>query len=387
MKMCISKTLILLLTSFFPTLTTAESPHVRVEANTSFWWTIHEQVENGLLQAGSKEHAADQASGFNFKQGRVSFVFISPDRRIEALLKIRLEERADIIDFWGAYHVTPWLRVSIGQMKIPSTGEVLTQDHLLDFISRTTFGQNLGDFSLSRTPYISSIMAVKSYNRDLGIALKGTLPEKKNPLLNYFFMVSNGIGANKYIGGKESSEFIYTNKIGDFYYGLRVEAMIHPWVTIGVHGSLNKHDNIAIDARGPVYDLDRKVWTTDVAAHLPWNQKVYAFYGDGNMDDFVEAQHYRFNYDGWGLWTLLTLFDKRVEFGLRYDRFMTEFNKDGNETTQKNVTFGLNFRPEEYLRFQLNYIDKKTENDFEPDFDDNILFINTQFFFSTWLVQ
>ena len=384
MKMIVTVLITLLLT---PIAVTAERPVVSIEANTSFWWTMHEQVENGLLQEGSKDAAADEASGFNFKQGRTALVFESPDGKIEALLRVRLEERTDIIDFWGAYRASPWLRISIGQMKIPSTAEVLTRDHKLDFISRTTFGKYVGDYSLSRTPYISSIMAVKSYNRDLGIALKGKCPLGKTSSLSYFLMVSNGIGANKYIGGRESSEFLYTNTFGDFYYGLRLEMKPVSWITLGSHASLNKHENIALGDRGPVYDTDRTVWTADVNAHLPWGQKIYAFYGDGDMADFIEAQEYRFDFKGWGFWTLKLIYCKKIEVGLRYDSFTTEFNKDGNETTQSHWTLGINYSLDKYLRLQLNYTDKETKNDFEPDIADNILFLNVQFLFDASLVQ
>ena len=120
----------------FPVVVLGAVPSVGIEATTSFWWTILEEVENGLLQSGSRDPAADVASGFNFKQGRLAFRFIAPGDKLEALIRIRLEERTDVLDFWGAYQATPWLNASIGQMKIPSTHEVLTKDDKLDFVSK-----------------------------------------------------------------------------------------------------------------------------------------------------------------------------------------------------------------------------------------------------------
>ena len=364
-----------------------ETPKVGVEANTSFWWTVFEQVENGLVQSGSEDPAADEASGFSFRQGRVAFHFESPEGSVEALLRIRLEERTDIIDFWGTYHAAPWLSMSIGQMKIPSTAEVLTQDHMLDFVSRTTFGRNVGDYALSRTPYISSIMAATSYNRDFGIALEGRLMQEEAPSLRYFLMIGNGIGANRYIGGRESDEFLYTNEFGHFYYGLRLEMTPVPWSTFGAHCSLNKHDNVALDERGPVFDIDRTVWTADCRVTFPWKQRIVCFYGKGGMDDFWDAHRYQFDYDGWGLWTLRPFLRNSIELGLRYDTFTTEFNRDGNETTQRNWTVGVNASPHEHLRLQLNYVAKQTVNDFEPDVEDNILYLNVQFLFHARLVE
>jgi hypothetical protein len=365
----------------------AEFPRIGIEANTSFWWIVAEEVENGLLQAGSLDAAADQASGFNFTQGRLAFSFESPSGRVEAFIRLRLEERTDVIDFWGSYHAAPWLALSVGQMKIPSTAEVLAPDHGIDFITRTTLGRNVGDYALCRTPYISSVMAVKSYDRDLGIAFRGSYPGGDAPLIGYFLMVSNGIGANNYIGGGESKEFLYTNRFGDFYYGMRIESRPVRWMTIGAHASRNRHDDAALGERGPVYDIDRTVWTTDAEARLPWGQRIDGFYGKGRMDDFLESQRYRFDYSGWGVWAIQPLFEDRLELCLRYDAFTTEFNEDGDETIQENWTVGLNYKPEKYLRLQMNYMHKETANEFEPDLDDDILFLNIQFLFDALLTR
>jgi len=363
----------------------AEGPKAWIEADTSFWWTINEQVENGVIQSGSGDAAADTASGFNFKQGRLGFLIQSPDGKVEGLIRIRLEERTDIIDFWGAYHFAPWASVYVGQMKVPSTAEVLAPDHLTDFISRTTFGQNVGDYALSRTPYISSFMAVKSYNRDMGVALKGTLPDRNDPRFTYFLMVSNGIGSNNYIGGRESSEFLYTNEFGDYFYGVRLEGRPWSFLTVGAHYSTNSHDNVLIQDKKTVVDLRREVWSADTELRFPFGLRVAGFYGQGTMDDFFNSQSYRFDYGGWGAWAIQSLLDNRLELGLRYDSFTAEFQEDGNETAQNHWTYGVNWMPNPYLRLQLNYEWKDTVNEFTSDLDDDILYMNIQFLFDVAL--
>ncbi len=365
----------------------AEVPSTSIEANTSFWWVLDEQAENGLRQGGSGDEAADRASGFNFRQGRLAFSFKSPGGRVETLLRLRLEERTDIIDFWGGYHPSNSLGLYIGQMKIPSTAEVLTEDHALDFISRSTFGLNVCDYSLSRTPYISSVMASKSYDRDLGLAVKGTVPCPGEAVLDYFIMVGNGIGANKYIGGGESDEFIYTNEFGDYYYGLRIELIPSNGLSLGGHVSSNSHADMALDKRGPVFDIDRGVWSFDIGARLPWKQRLNGFYGSGVMKDYWDSIAYRFEYTGWGLWTMQPLFDDRIELGIRYDFFSTDFYSSGSRTDQKNWTFGANYSPEKYIRIQLNYVVKDNVDEFEPDTDDNILFMNFQFLFDAHITE
>lgn len=356
----------------------------RIEASTSFWWTIREEVENGLHQAGSLDPADDTASGFNFRQGRLGLIFAVPDSRIAGLLRIRLEERTDVIDFWGAYRAASWLSISIGQMKIPATAEVLAPDHRNDFISRTTFGRYLGDYALARTPYISSIMAAKSYQRDVGIALRGAVAPRsgsETPVLDYFLMIGNGFGGNRYVGGGQSSEFVYTNEFGEFYYGARLEVRPRQTIAIGAHGSLNRHTDIALDARGPVFDLDRRVATINCALDLPRGLRAGGFYGSGRMEDYWSRQAYRYDYSGWAGWLLANPI-ARLELALRYDVMTTEFHQNGNRTRQRNWTCGVNYRPEPALRLQLNYLAKETVDGFEPDLADNLLYLNVQFEFS-----
>ena len=344
------------------------STSVTIEATTSFSWIIHEQVENGLLQAGSSDPADDGA--------------------IEGLIRLRLEERTDIIDFWGLYRPAPGLAIAIGQMKVPSTGEVLLPDDRLDFITRTTFGRILCDYSLLRTSYISPVMAAKSYNRDLGLAMHTEWPAR-NPHVRGFFMAGNGLGAGRYIGGSESDEFLHTNSFGELYYGTRLEARplrrpapVVEDLVLGAHGSLNRHDDVALDARGPVFDIDRGAWSADLDAALSWGQRIYGFFGSGEMDDDWGTARYRFRYSGWGLSTLWKPDAWPLEFGVRYDEFTGRYRQVEDETTEQHWTFGLNWQPRVPLRLQLNYVAKESVSEADPDLDDNILYINVQFTFA-----
>ena len=46
-----------------------------VETDMSLWWVVYEESENGIIQAGSLDEAAQATSGFNIKQGRVVFYY------------------------------------------------------------------------------------------------------------------------------------------------------------------------------------------------------------------------------------------------------------------------------------------------------------------------
>jgi len=367
-----------------PAPATPETPEPLLEigASMSTWVLLHEQVETGLVQPGSGDDADDEASGFNLKQGRATLHFRDPRHKLTGLLKFRLEERADLLDLWGSYRVGPALAVALGLMKIPATAEVLTLDENSEFITRTTFGERLGDYALFRTPYISSIMAAKSYDRDLGLALRGGFlgTATSPPRAAYFLMVGNGLGGNRYVSAS-SGEFLYTNSPGDLYYGLRLEGSPIDGATVGLHGSLNHHSDVALDARGPVVDIDRQVWTADLSLRKDALGRLYGFYGAGRMEDYWERTAYRFDFDGWGLWAFWELRDDRFEVGARFDTMTTEFQQDGNTTEQRNWTVGVNWRLQPRLRLQLDYAWKETIEVRQPDLRDNLLCLNVQFFF------
>jgi hypothetical protein len=354
---------------------------VGFEATTSFWWTIHEEVENGLRQQGSGDVADDHASGFSFRHGRLGFLVQPPSKDLELRLRIRLEERTDIVDFYGGWLPNELLNLYVGQMKIPSTAEVQRPYDELDFASRSTFGLHVGDYALTRTPYISSLMAAKAHNRDLGLALKGAWEGDHGRRISWFVMASNGLGANRYIGGDQNEEFLFTNSIGELYYGARIEASPHELITGGVHASYNAHTDVALGDRGPVFDIRRTVWTVDLEAGKRDGWRLYAFYGSGDMEDFFDSQRYLFDYSGLSAQTVYPLLAGKLELALRFDRFTTESGRDGNETVQDNWTGGINISPNTKTRIQLNYISKQTSNDFVPDFDDDVLYVNFQLFF------
>jgi hypothetical protein len=358
-----------------------EGATLRVQGDASVWWLLDEQVENATLQSGSGDEAADSASGFDFRQGRIAFIALSPDHKMETLIRLRLEERTDIIDFYGAYHFNAPLNFYVGQMKIPSTAEVLRPDNNLDFVTRSSFGQVIGDYALSRTPYISSLMAVRSLSRDLGLALKGSYPDAAGPGLTWFLMVSNGIGAGNYVGGNESPEFLHTNEFGDYFYGLRVEGRPVDGLLIGGHYSINTHDNVMLQDKTTVVDFEREAWSADAEYRFPFGLRLYGFYGKGRMDDFLNSQHYDFDYSGWGVQAVQALFNGQLELAGRYDTLEREFMRDGNVIEQNDWTAGVNWRPNPFFRLQANYIWKDTVDETMTDLNDDLIVLNFQYLF------
>jgi hypothetical protein len=358
--------------------------HLNLEGNMSLWWDIYEENENGIMQPRTRKPAADVASGFNLKQARVSLNYEDEQRPLGARFHIRLEEQVSILDGYGIWRPFHFFHLYLGQMKVPSTYEALTADTDLDFISRSTLAQNLTDWSLSRSPYYSAFYGNRSYNRDLGIGIKGKLGVASNPgLVSYFLMVGNGLGANLFISGKESKEFIFSNNLGDYFYGARLDISPLNCLSLGGHCSRNKHDNMLFNDGKTVFDLDRYSWSIDSRLDL-WRVQFVAMYGAGKVDDdyFYTAQE-DLKYSGYEAKLLVWLIDNRLQFDVRYDTYTHKYLESGISTDQNNLTFGVNFMPVSGILIQLNYVFKKKENKIEPDLKDNILFLNCQYSFKT----
>lgn len=358
--------------------------NLNLDGDMSLWWNIYEENENGIRQPRTQKSAADVASGFNFKQGRVNLNYEDAERLLGAKFQIRLEERVAMLDGYGVWRPLPLFHLYLGQMKVPSTYESLAPDTDLDFISRSTLSQKLTDWSLSRSPYFSAFYGNRSYSRDLGVGIKGTIGlESKSNLVSYFLMVGNGLGANLFIGGRESKEFIFSNDFGDYFYGARLDVSLSRSLSLGAHYSQNKHDNMIFNDEKTVFDLDRYSWSADLRLELPPVQFI-TLYGAGKVDDdYFYTEQKDLEYLGWEAKLLVSLIRDILQLGVRYDMYTEKFFEGGNPIDRKNLTFGVNFIPMRNIRFQLNYIFKETGDKTEPDLDDNILFLNVQYSFNT----
>jgi len=350
----------------------------------SLWWNIYEENENGILQARTETPAADVASGFNLKQARVNLSYEDNEKHLGARFKLRLEERVALLDGYGMWCPAQFFSLHLGQMKVPSTYESLAVDSDLDFISRSSLSRNLTDWSLSRAPYYSALYGISSHNRDLGIAIKGKLGTVSNPdFASYFLMVGNGLGANLYIGGTENKKFMFSNKLGDYFYGARLDLSPVRWISLGGHYSLNKHDNMLFNDKKTVFDLDRYSWSINSQLEIA-GAKLVAMYGSGKVDDnYFYTADKDLEYTGYEVKLMFWLIRDRLQLGARYDVYSHKFLQNGLSVDQSNLTFGVNITPAYGARLQLNYVIKDTDNEIDPDMDDNILFLNLQYSFNT----
>lgn len=341
------------------------------------WWTVREELENGVRQAGSEDMAAQTTGGFSLRRARLSVADTLGSSRLRYRLEILLEENARLTDCYLAGRLVPGWELIVGQQKIPSTYESLQSSATLDFVERSLLSERIADWSLSRTPYISPYMGNRALLRDTGLGLRAAIGP-----VRCFAMAGNGLGANLFIGGKQRKEFLYGNAPTDLFYGLRVDAEVRPGLTVGGHATWNRHDNSLFNDTKTVIDLHRWSWSVDLGWVLPQGVVLHGMYAAGAVDDdYYRDRRTNYEYQGYELKALAWLVPDRVQAGLRFDRYEDEFNQAGNRVVERHWTAGVNAPLGPGSRLQLNYVWKDIDEPYVPDLDDDLLLLSAQLTF------
>lgn len=350
------------------------------EADVSFWWVIYEENENGILQEVSKDKAAQSASGFYLNRARIILYPSLPEYKLFSKLQVQLEGDVQLLDAWLSYRPISLVNIYVGQMKVPSTYEVATNEFDLDFITRSAFSRNVVNYSLLKTPYESPFRGLNSHMRDLGIGIKGSWDAGQDrDVFRYFVMIGNGLGSNLNIGGSGNPGFMVGNKFGDYFYGIRAEALPFEWMTIGGHYNYNVHNNMLFNDKKTVYDIDRTSWSADCRLKLPWGFRATGMYGQGVIDDnWLRIDKKNYEYAGWEAKVFKEFFNDKLELGVRYDSYGYEINESGQTIDENDWTFGINYKPISFVRLQLNYMIKDTVHPYEKDLRDNVVFFNVE---------
>ncbi len=360
------------------------------------WATIYEQMEvtDELYQFPSGDPAVQVASGFSLARVRAGVKVHLLGQLLEMVIAMRLERGPAILDAHGTVNIHDAFRIVVGQFKIPSAWEnqVATTD--LDFITRATISENLADFALSRTTYASSLFfGIHSYLRDLGIAVKGDVDVGPGRL-RYLLMLGNGLGANRFIGGGTSKEYIISNA-GQFFLGARLEAArFFDVVTMGCHVSWNRHDNMVFNSGRTVMDLDRLSWSVDTRLTIPrTGLRLSGMYGAGIIeDDYDDDGRTDAAYSGWEVRMVFRLNDAVstaigrpflpghiLEAGARFDSYVYEWNETGAPVTRNTWTFGVRYICHGHVDLKLDYMLIRTDDPTLRDLDDDALILQIQF--------
>jgi len=359
------------------------------------WATLYEQLEeaDAVHQFPSDDEGKTETTGLSLHQVRAGVDYLFADDLLGLNLLLKLERNPALLNAYAAFHVAPWLRIQVGQQKIPTTYEGLVLSRDLDFAHRSQLTRASADYALSRTVHSSSLFfGNRSYYRDLGVALRGDIDLGQGGL-RYFAMAGNGLGANLFIGGASERQFILTNG-PQLFYGLRLE--LYDWfdvVTVGAHASYNKHDDMVFNSGRVVYDLDRLCYSADLRLAVPRSGlRLAGLVGGGLVDDdYDDDGRVDLRYEGWDVrlvWSVGEAFEALLpgsltashglELAARYDWYRSEWNEVGSSVLQQEVTLGVSYLYRSYVRVMLDLISRHTDEPGLPDLADDGLLLSLQ---------
>lgn len=349
-----------------------------------FWWTLLEQTENGLKQPLTGDEAATETSGFSINRARIAGDFNHGG--LKGRLSVSLESSP--VALLEAYVGVPLIDENVvlwaGQMKIPATYEVATPSNRLDFLTRSQLSKTIADYALSRSPSISHprLYGVRTKMRDLGIALRGQVSDA-----SYFVMVGNGLGVNRFVGGRERKQEVFTNPPGAHFYGARVEYAsrfdpLKPFVSsvnAGAHATWNHHPDIVLDDERTVLDIDRRSYSADLRIGIVERFTVTGMIAAGEVDDdFDNDGKIDYQYRGWEAKAVAAIAPGIINLGLRCDRYEDEYHESGVVDCRTIYTFGGTWTPRPDIKVQLSYRYKTLDSPIDLDLDDNILLLGGQ---------
>jgi len=355
--------------------------------------SVYEQMEevSGLTQKPSLDDATGTTTGFALDQARARLAADLFEKRLGLVLEMRLERGPALLDAYGEWRFAPWLALRLGQFRIPSAWENLVADRRLDFILRPEITNDLADLSLSRTTYPSSVFyGNKSWRRDTGLGIAGDV-DLGVGTLRYLGMISNGLGANLFVGGGSDKEFLLTNG-AQFFYGARVDVLdLFGFARVGGHVCWNEHDNVVFNSGRMVYDLDRFSWSVDAGVEIPGTGlRAQGLYGAGQIDDDFDADGRRdLDYYGaearlvWRLDLLLRALGTgwtgerhHLDLGGRYDTVHLVANEAPGATRKQTVTVGATYAYGDLAAVRVNWIQRWLEDEVDPDLDDDALLLD-----------
>ena len=277
---------------------------------------------SGYLQGGFQTSSNDPSSTFYLKRARVSLTGKDEEQAIDYRLQVDMADTPKICDLYFRYKPSSALGVQLGQFKIPFAIENdlygPTTVELIDYTYITTlFARNNGKYD-----------GIAATGRDIGAQLYGGFGAQNGyNTLSYNLGIFNGTGINK--KDNNNAKDIVARLIFKPSKELSVSAS---WMSAETtHNNGNGVIRSTRWAVGAIYDTQSFILRSEYAAAEFNDDEIGAFYVMGG---------YKIKKD----WMLVARYET-----LNEDR---EFGVDPNAN---RLTFGAVFRPNKYLRFQLNY--------------------------------
>lgn len=355
-------------------------------------WYVYERNENDKQQSYTADPAVDETSGFSLNKVRLAAE--TGDDTLTARITLGFDNGGTpvLLDCYGSWAAVKngWLTIYTGQMKIPSTWESAVNDSELDFITRGKFSSDTANWSLCKSPSsVSPFTSVETNMRDIGIAVKGDLSG-----FSYFIMASNGLGSNLAVGGPEKKGYLYANRFGEYFYGIRAEYDVAELLkecdvllfinslSAGMHYNYNIHNNVIYNDTRTVLDIKRNSYSVDMHLLLFDSLRLSAMYGHGTVDDDYDNDgETDLDYSGYDVRIMWMVLRDLLEIGIRYDEYTTEKTVYGSPDTFQVLTAGINCYPHKGLKIQINYKFKNNESELKNDIDDDSLIMQLQYGF------
>jgi len=273
------------------------------------------------------------------------------------------------LDAYGSYTFFPYLKLTLGQQKVPLSYESLRTDYDIHSISRSQVVEALTSRStdvlatanqsttLPATTSTSTLKSVNNNGRDLGLLASGGIPNKNiqgTNWVDYALGVFNGAGINV--------------SDPDRHKDIAGRAVVHPIKNLGVGGSFySGMATYGIDKSKP---KDRDRWGLE--ASYEDGKWIYAAaeYLQGK-DSVTKKGGYYAEAEGFFI-------PKKAGILVKYDFYDPNKAKSKNETTI--TSFALNWYFAAYTKIQVQY-DFVHEDGAETQIKNNLLSIQGQIYF------
>lgn len=271
---------------------------------------------------------------------------------------------ARILEAFVRYEEYPFMRISIGQEKIPFSLAFLDRLPVYPFLERPLA-------SIALSPLFRTTLAVNFFKDPFTIALGLVGPEANNTIQNINIKGHTPLAGNSRLtfspvhNEKETlhlaiaAMFQDSDSLGQFHFRTFPEVQSvhnHPLVDTGLllncknyfakHGEFlfifksfnlsSEYTHIHVN-RFPE-DLNFEGYYIDADFFLTGEHNVYNF-KEGAIRSISKIKH---DYGAW-------------QFGIRYS-YLNLTSNDVQGGRERNTTFGLNWIPNNWLKFMVNYI-------------------------------
>jgi len=259
------------------------------------------------------------------------------------------------LDAYASYTFWPYLKVTVGQQKVPLSYESLRTDYDIHSVSRSQAVEALTARSKDVLATANSATPVNNNGRDIGVVASGGIPNNNTGInwVDYAVGVVDGEGIN--VSDPDKHKDI----------GARV--VVHPLKELQVGGSI--YDGKA------TYGVDRSTPKTrdrygfDAAYEGKWLYAAAEYLA--GTDSATKRGGYYAMAEGFYI-------PKKASVLLKYDFYDPNKDKDADATTITSVA--LNYYFAAFTKVQLQY-DFRHENDAETQKKNNLLSIQAQIYF------